>query len=54
MVEERERQKAEDNDRMKKFYQDRQREREKREAAEIEKAKDADRQAYAERHGWPV
>jgi hypothetical protein len=35
-----------DNDRIKKFYQDRQREHEEREKAEIEKAKEADRASY--------
>jgi hypothetical protein len=43
----------EDNDRMKKFYQDRQREREEREKAEINKAKEADRANYRER-GLPA
>jgi hypothetical protein len=35
------------------LYEARQREREKREAAEIEAAKERDRQAYRER-GWPA
>jgi hypothetical protein len=48
-----ERQKELDNDAMKDFYQQREREREEREKIAIEKAKEADRQAYRER-GWPA
>lgn len=48
-----ERQKEIDNDAMKDFYQQRERERAEREKIAIEKAKEADRQAYRER-GWPV
>jgi hypothetical protein len=52
-ADERQRKAREDNDRMKEFYQKQQHEREKRQAAEAEAAKEADRQAYRER-GWPV
>jgi hypothetical protein len=38
---------------MKDFYQQRERERAEREKIAIEKAKEADRQAYRER-GWPT
>jgi hypothetical protein len=43
----------EDNDRMKKFCLDRQREREERELAELEKGKATDRATY-EARGWPT
>jgi hypothetical protein len=48
-LEKRERQKEIDNDAMKDFYQQRERERAEREKIAIEKAKEDDRQAYRER-----
>jgi hypothetical protein len=52
-LDKRERQKEIDNDQMQKFYEDKQREREAADKVAIEKAKEADRQAYRER-GWPA
>jgi hypothetical protein len=52
-LDKRERHKEIDNDAMKDFYQQREREREEREKIAIEKAKEDDRQAYRER-GWPA
>jgi len=47
--EEADRRRREENERLRKFYQDQQREREKREKAEFEKAKEADRAYWASR-----